>query len=536
MNKIKVGCFVGGLGTLTWAVSVQAEELPTISPNSLKPREMAGVLDASGVALSPVPLASPETLSPLETAEFSDPWGESLDQVNSVAELSDVKPGDWAYQAVQSLVERYGFKGYPDGTFRGNRSLTRYEFAAGLQQVLDQAQNRIQRGQSIGSQDLVTLQRLQQFYSRALSDLNTRFDDIRDRTTQLESQQFSTTTKLSGQAVLAPTGGTDAGSTFISRTRLGLTTSFNGRDRLVTELEAGNNGGDAVSLAQERGGNLLGTNGLLVDGGGLDYIGVSEQLRIRRLAYTFQPLPNLNLTVGARLVPSDFIDRNTFANQSARNFSSSFFANNPLIVQNQIDRTSGAGAALAWEVPGSPLALRALYIASDADSPNQSPGGGLLGDRNQASVELEYAPNRAIAVRLQYTHATINGSSINAGGVNAEWAFNRQWAVFGRYGFGSYQGFNRLLGQELDVNPQTWAVGVAVRNLIIPGSQAGLAIGQPFITGGVGNATQTNIEAFGSLLLNDNFSISPSLIVVFNPDNRARPTIYQGTVRFVFSF
>ena len=52
-------------------------------------------------------------------------------QVNSVSQLSDIKPSDWAFQALQSLVERYGcIAGYPDATYRGNRALSRYEFAA----------------------------------------------------------------------------------------------------------------------------------------------------------------------------------------------------------------------------------------------------------------------------------------------------------------------------------------------------------------------------------------------------------------------
>jgi hypothetical protein len=39
-------------------------------------------------------------------------------QVTSVSQLSDVQPTDWAFQALQSLVERYGcIAGYPDGTF-----------------------------------------------------------------------------------------------------------------------------------------------------------------------------------------------------------------------------------------------------------------------------------------------------------------------------------------------------------------------------------------------------------------------------------
>jgi hypothetical protein len=62
----------------------------------------------------------------------------SIEQVTSVSQLSDVSPTDWAFQALQSLVERYGcIAGYPDGTFRGNRAMTRYEFAAGLNACLD---------------------------------------------------------------------------------------------------------------------------------------------------------------------------------------------------------------------------------------------------------------------------------------------------------------------------------------------------------------------------------------------------------------
>jgi hypothetical protein len=62
----------------------------------------------------------------------------NLEQVTSVSQLSDVRPTDWAFQALQSLVERYGcIAGYPDRTYRGNRALTRFEFAAGLNACLD---------------------------------------------------------------------------------------------------------------------------------------------------------------------------------------------------------------------------------------------------------------------------------------------------------------------------------------------------------------------------------------------------------------
>ena len=54
-----------------------------------------------------------------------DKYNDPLGQVTSVSQLSDVSPTDWAFQALQSLIERYGcISGYPDGTFRGNRAMT----------------------------------------------------------------------------------------------------------------------------------------------------------------------------------------------------------------------------------------------------------------------------------------------------------------------------------------------------------------------------------------------------------------------------
>ena len=52
--------------------------------------------------------------------------GDGLDQVTSVTTFSDVQPTDWAYQALQNLVETYGcVAGYPDSSFRGNKSISR---------------------------------------------------------------------------------------------------------------------------------------------------------------------------------------------------------------------------------------------------------------------------------------------------------------------------------------------------------------------------------------------------------------------------
>ncbi|WP_296416793.1 iron uptake porin, partial [Vulcanococcus sp. DEBay_Sum29NL08_54] len=60
------------------------------------------------------------------------------EQVTSITQFSDVQPTDWAYQALSNLIERYGcVAGYPNGTYRGNRAMTRYEAAALLNACLD---------------------------------------------------------------------------------------------------------------------------------------------------------------------------------------------------------------------------------------------------------------------------------------------------------------------------------------------------------------------------------------------------------------
>jgi hypothetical protein len=177
-----------------------------------------------------------ETLNPLE-------------QVTSVSQLTDVKPTDWAFQALQSLVERYGcIVGYPDKTFRGDRALSRYEFAAGLNACLDKIQELIAAATAdfVKKEELETVKKLQEEFAVELATLRGRVETLEVRTATLEKQQFSTTARLGGE-VLAYLGdgfGEDAGdfneATFNYRVRLDFDASFSGRDRLRIRLQAAN--------------------------------------------------------------------------------------------------------------------------------------------------------------------------------------------------------------------------------------------------------------------------------------------------------
>ncbi len=189
----------------------------------------------------------------------------SIGQVTSVSQFSDVQPTDWAFQALQSLVERYGcIAGYPNGTYRGNRALTRYEFAAGLNACLDRVNELIATATAdlVTKEDLATLQRLQEEYSAELATLRGRVDGLEARTAELEANQFSTTTKLVGEAIFvlsdtfgdnaatsgatlranprAPERNLDSNTTFSERIRLNLLSSFTGKDQLQIRLQAGN--------------------------------------------------------------------------------------------------------------------------------------------------------------------------------------------------------------------------------------------------------------------------------------------------------
>lgn len=68
----------------------------------------------------------------------------AISQLRSIQELRDVDPTNWSYEALRNLVEQYGcIVGYPDRTYRGDRALTRYEFAAGLNACIQALERRI---------------------------------------------------------------------------------------------------------------------------------------------------------------------------------------------------------------------------------------------------------------------------------------------------------------------------------------------------------------------------------------------------------
>ncbi|NJN75250.1 MAG: carbohydrate porin [Synechococcaceae cyanobacterium RL_1_2] len=170
----------------------------------------------------------------------------AIAQVNSVSQLRDIAPGDWAFSALRNLVERYDcLDGYPNRTYQGNRALTRYEFAAGLNACMEQMERLITTGGSDSNLDpneLASIQKLLQEFEKELVTLGTRVNNLEDNLSQVEARQFSTTTKLEGNVIFAAIGASgnnvDQQVTFGHRTRLNFDASFTGEDNLRVRLQA----------------------------------------------------------------------------------------------------------------------------------------------------------------------------------------------------------------------------------------------------------------------------------------------------------
>lgn len=153
---------------------------PPITPTS---EPLVPIVSEKKTHISGVSEAEPAEIPPLiaenqlENPPLNYPADNSLEQVTSVSQLIDVQPTDWAFQALQSLVERYGcIAGYPDGTYRGNRAITRYEFAAGVNACLDKNQELIAQGnQNLASpEDLIKAQKLAEQFAAEIATLRGR--------------------------------------------------------------------------------------------------------------------------------------------------------------------------------------------------------------------------------------------------------------------------------------------------------------------------------------------------------------------------
>ena len=484
-------------------------------------------------------------------------------EITDLKQPAKVEPDDWTFRAVRSLVNRYNCSSTDaDRHFDEDRQIdptpTTQSQRERLAIDLITCTERIKDLVGVAPADLEILRQLQAEFATELANLKDKVEQVNANVTKLSTQQFSTTTKLTGQVIFAVNAGTFGSATIIAprgaivsrnqpnptslyRASLDLNTSFSGTDLLKIRLVAASSGsGDnAAGFLEPNFGSVL---DFAVPG--------REQVSLGRLYYTFKPVQDLSVTVGPQMVAPDFIDKNRYANASFRDFSTAAITNNFIL----LPRPGGAGAAIDWKPNQSQFSVRAVYIASSGAAslpenqqffgggaandirlfPLAGGGstGGLFGDPYIGAVELEYAPTKAIAMKLQYSGGELLGSKFQVVGFNAEVAISPQVGIFARYGAGYYP--NTTLG---DIRPQYWSAGIAFQNLFTKNDLAGIGIAQPFTLAEVGNATQTNFEMFYNIPVSKSLSITPIVQVITNPANQnSNGSIVTGTIRGVFSF
>ncbi|MBW4564179.1 MAG: iron uptake porin [Mojavia pulchra JT2-VF2] len=479
----------------------------------------------------------------------------SMEQVTSVSQFSDVQPTDWAFQALQSLVERYGcIAGYPNGTYRGNRALTRYEFAAGLNACLDRVNELIATATAdlVTKQDLATLQRLQEEFSAELATLRGRVDSLEARTAELEANQFSTTTKLSGEVIFnisEPFGDTrvggadlDANTVFSDRVRLSLLSSFTGKDQLQIRLQAAN----TLSNAGVTGTNMT---RLSFDGG------VNNSVEIDKINYAFNLSDAIRIKVDANNAEL-YENVNTFNPDfasSGRGSISRYGRFSPIYRQG----AGGAGVTVTFNPNQSPFSLSAAYLARTASNP--TPTNGVFEGENAIFGQLTFQPSKAFNIGLSYARTyqptpnlfQATGSAFannpfggarteaNHYGVQATFQPSPKLALSGWVG---YTTADALTGAARDAEFLYWAASLGVRDLGSKGNVLGLLFGQPpKVTGGTGIATDPStsyhLEGLYKVQVSDNIQVTPGLLVIFNPEhNDINDTIYVGTLRTTFTF
>jgi hypothetical protein len=569
MKKVSNLSILLGLSVLATATgAANAETLKQAQVQSSTASTMQSSLPATEVKPN-----ESETIRAINT-ELNRPK-EVAQNVTSVSQLSDVKPTDWAFTALQSLVERYGcIAGYPDRTFRGKQATSRYEFAAGLNACLDKINEIISAGlaDKVSKEDLATLQKLQEEFAAELATLRGRVDALDAKVEKLEAQQFSTTTKLSGLAFFNVTGatgnnnvrtpsGTIANNPNITMSGLvwlTLNTSFTGKDRLTTQLAAGN-GTSPFNAYTPLSSGFFNTAGVPFTD---QTAGANANTFVlRELSYQFPVFDTAKLIIGPRVNFYKYFDGIRFIYPWNTTFNS---INNTLLS----DSKRGAGAVFMTPL-GSLFDFKVGYLAESNEfftsNSSSNPTQGLTGGTNDITAELGFKPSDSFKLRLIYSHSNIVGNAGVVGGspsllaltsngfnngqsdifaANFDWLVTNGFGLFGRYGYGTTN-LNRSAGGSTNVNQYTFQIGAAFPDLFKEGAQGMISFELPYKFGDSSNVlatgkgdggTEYDLELSYIYPVTKNISLVPSAYFIFNPNNfSSNPTVFVGNLQAVFS-
>lgn len=470
---------------------------------------------------------------------------------NATPEASDIiKPTDWQYTALQGVASKYGCN--PN---LNNQPVSQIEFARGLNTCLARVEPMLaQQPNSVTPSDLEVIKRLTQEFRAQLTEIDNRIVSADKRIAQTQSNQFSTTTKLKGEAIFNVTGALSGSNSnnlvFGDRVRLLFESSFNGQDKLYTRLATGNQSG--VNQNLKNGATGEGTQvseGIpFVNGNtaGLDW-----------LAYQFPFKDNGSVYVAATGgIHVDYTPTygNGFEDATGGNGALSSFAESSPIYK------IGGGAGIGVKYPIAENGLTSVnvgYFAGSANSPVQ--GKGLFNGDYALLGQLNFKLTDKLDAGLTYVNSYHNGSPIygfggssaltgtsfanftnlpsplgttNANSYGAELAYKASDTVaFNAFALNT-SARNSVQGKQ-DI--WSYGAGVSFPNFDGKGSLVGLLVGAEPYVGGNGSIP-FHLEGFYKYKLSENFSITPGVIYLTAPNQTSGNGALIGVVRTTFTF
>ncbi len=467
------------------------------------PMAMAVASAISGNALATEVLSAESAVKESTSAVFvAEPV--QLAQVTSVSELSDVQPGDWAFTALQRLVEEYGcLEGFPDRTYRGNRALTRYEFAAGLNACLDVVIQLIGEGS-----DLDSVRRLQEEFAAELATIQGRVDTLETDVAEIEANQFSTTTKLRGQLdthLVVPFDELEGEEevTFEYRARLNLDTSFTGEDRLRIRLQASDRGTPA---------SLRAVAGGLADQSG-PINGLEDNVGIDDVYYAFPIGDRLEVEIAGNsrsagdLVSSRIVP---YAEDTVAEFGEDGF------YESAFDQDSSLAVGLSYELTDSFV----LDLAYSSENGNDNNVG--IFNNYEYLVQLNYLSDGLLDAAITYQDGQVEDNTVEyvvAGLLNFD---------LGRFEVGGYYAFI----EDEAGNSDEWQVGISVPDFLSANNNLG-------IYGGVQSDPDTNpliVEGFYAIAVSNFVTVTPAVIYGDLDTEASDSSGLYGVVRTTFKF
>jgi hypothetical protein len=450
---------------------------------------------------------------------------ESKNQVTSVNQFSDVQPTDWAYQALSNLVEKYGcVAGYPNGTYKGGNAMTRFEAAALLNACLDRV-----------TEVTDELQRLMEEFKAELATLRGRVDGLEKKVGKLEAQQFSTTTKLRGEAsfIIGGLPNNDVNgankTAFNYDLRLSFDTSYTGKDLLRTRLRSGNFESQP-----------FGSSSQIFK---LDKAeGTDETVIIDRLYYTFPVGKEIKLTAGALVRNTELV---SFIPTAYKSSLLDFFQ--LAGASGTYNKATGAGFGFQWKQnvkKGNPfLTFDVNYISSDGYQDStvgafESEGGinllaqlGAKGQNWGVAFAYRYGSEGSGLRDPNFSAKLVSGESSNSISVAGYWEpSDAGWAPSISLGYG----YNAGSGGFED--SMSWMAGLQWSDVFQKGNSAGIAFGQAPFTKDVSGSESWLWEFFYKFQVTDKISVTPAIFYASSYRQNDFGSTWGGVIQTTFKF